>query len=68
MYSRYEHYCCSDYHSCHQIAPSPAIKHLSFSPLSLCMDLSIDIIGQDVDDSDPVKEKEKLVDNWVLMT
>jgi hypothetical protein len=31
------------------------------------MDLSIDILGQDVDDSDPIKEKEKVVDNWVLM-
>jgi hypothetical protein len=31
------------------------------------MDLSIDIIGQDVDDFDPIKENKKLVDNWVLM-
>jgi hypothetical protein len=31
------------------------------------MDLSIDILGKDVDDFDPIKEKEKVVDNWVLM-
>jgi hypothetical protein len=37
-------------------------------PLSLCLDISIDIIGQDVDDSDRIKEKEKLVDNKVPLT
>jgi len=45
-----------------------SIKHLSFSPLSLCLDFSISIVGQDVNDSETIKEKEKLVDNWVPMT
>ncbi len=39
-----------------------------FPRLSLCLDLSNDIVGEDVDDPEAVEEKEKLFNNWVPMT
>jgi len=39
MNSRYEHYCSYYCHRCHQTAPRPLIKHLSFAPPSLLRSL-----------------------------
>jgi hypothetical protein len=39
---------------------------LFLPPLSLCLDLSIDIV-EDIDDSEAGKEKEKIFNNWVPM-